>query len=118
VWVQRRIRLCDTASAAAAEAVLPSSAHQVAFYRLRQLFCDVLTHEETTMKRLVRLLLLLLLVTMTYLNSSCAQLLGEDEAAEDVPGCPPSCVCFRTTVRCMFLQLDAVPDVPDSTTIL
>jgi len=61
---------------------------------------------------LVRLLLLLLGATTTG-----GQLPGEEEA-EDVPGCPPSCVCFRTTVRCMFLQLDAVPDVPDSTTIL
>jgi hypothetical protein len=32
--------------------------------------------------------------------------------------CPPRCLCFRTTVRCMFLQLDKVPEVPPETTIL
>jgi len=61
--------------------------------------------------------LLLLTVTVTSLSVVGGQLLGE-EVAEDIPGCPPSCVCFRTTVRCMFLQLDAVPRVPEATTIL
>lgn len=32
--------------------------------------------------------------------------------------CPAKCLCFRTTVRCMFLQLDAIPEVPRETTIL
>lgn len=32
--------------------------------------------------------------------------------------CPHQCLCFRTTVRCMFLQLDHVPRVPQETTIL
>ncbi|XP_052121607.1 peroxidasin [Frankliniella occidentalis] len=32
--------------------------------------------------------------------------------------CPNRCVCFKTTVRCMFLQLDHVPRVPPDTTIL
>ncbi|XP_014669845.1 PREDICTED: peroxidasin homolog [Priapulus caudatus] len=33
--------------------------------------------------------------------------------------CPDRCLCFSTTVRCMFLQFDEIPDdVPDSTTIL
>ncbi|XP_021933010.1 peroxidasin isoform X6 [Zootermopsis nevadensis] len=32
--------------------------------------------------------------------------------------CPARCLCFRTTVRCMFLQLDKVPEVPPETTIL
>uniref|UniRef100_A0A646QDL0 Peroxidasin n=1 Tax=Hemiscolopendra marginata TaxID=943146 RepID=A0A646QDL0_9MYRI len=32
--------------------------------------------------------------------------------------CPDRCLCFRTTVRCMFLQLDHVPSVPRETTIL
>ncbi|KAJ9586073.1 hypothetical protein L9F63_020270, partial [Diploptera punctata] len=32
--------------------------------------------------------------------------------------CPARCLCFRTTVRCMFLQLDSVPQVPSETTIL
>jgi len=74
------------------------------------------------MKPVVRLLLLLVVVTTVmrtfYLDPVGGQLLGAGEQAEDVPGCPASCVCFRTTVRCMFLQLDSVPDVPDSTTIL
>jgi len=69
------------------------------------------------MRPAVQLLLLLLLVVMIYLHPASGQLLGEEEA-EDIPGCPPNCVCFRTTVRCMFLQLDAVPDVPDATTTL
>uniref|UniRef100_A0A4D5R9E2 Peroxidasin n=1 Tax=Scolopendra viridis TaxID=118503 RepID=A0A4D5R9E2_SCOVI len=32
--------------------------------------------------------------------------------------CPDRCLCFRTTVRCMFLHLDHVPPVPPETTIL
>lgn len=32
--------------------------------------------------------------------------------------CPSRCLCFRSTVRCMFLQLDYVPPVPLNTTIL
>ena len=32
--------------------------------------------------------------------------------------CPSRCLCFRSTVRCMFLELDQVPAVPSNTTIL
>ncbi|XP_043196790.1 peroxidasin homolog isoform X2 [Amphibalanus amphitrite] len=32
--------------------------------------------------------------------------------------CPPRCLCFRTTVRCMFLGLRQLPQVPEATTIL
>ncbi|KAL3869555.1 hypothetical protein ACJMK2_042223 [Sinanodonta woodiana] len=32
--------------------------------------------------------------------------------------CPSRCLCFRSTVRCMFLQMDRVPKVPPETTIL
>ncbi|XP_071524649.1 peroxidasin homolog isoform X1 [Panulirus ornatus] len=32
--------------------------------------------------------------------------------------CPPKCLCFRTTVRCMFLGLKRIPHVPHKTTIL
>ena len=32
--------------------------------------------------------------------------------------CPPKCLCFRTTVRCMFLGLKRIPLVPTKTTIL
>lgn len=32
--------------------------------------------------------------------------------------CPSRCLCFRTTVRCMFLQMEKVPEVPSTTTIL
>ncbi|KAL5015945.1 hypothetical protein ScPMuIL_005534 [Solemya velum] len=32
--------------------------------------------------------------------------------------CPDRCLCFRTTVRCMFLQLDRIPQVPEDTTVL
>ncbi|XP_062863313.1 peroxidasin homolog [Trichomycterus rosablanca] len=32
--------------------------------------------------------------------------------------CPSRCLCFRTTVRCMHLNLETVPDVSPQTTIL
>ncbi|XP_078669070.1 peroxidasin-like isoform X2 [Branchiostoma floridae x Branchiostoma belcheri] len=32
--------------------------------------------------------------------------------------CPSRCLCFRTTVRCMHLQLDRIPQVAPTTTIL
>lgn len=32
--------------------------------------------------------------------------------------CPSRCLCFRTTVRCMHLNLEAVPTVSPQTTIL
>ncbi|XP_075427629.1 peroxidasin homolog isoform X2 [Ascaphus truei] len=32
--------------------------------------------------------------------------------------CPSHCVCFRTTVRCMHLMLDTIPDMPVQTSIL
>ncbi|XP_048353880.1 peroxidasin-like [Sphaerodactylus townsendi] len=32
--------------------------------------------------------------------------------------CPSRCLCFRTTVRCMHLMLEAVPDVPPQTNVL
>ncbi|XP_078456569.1 peroxidasin homolog [Lampetra planeri] len=42
-------------------------------------------------------------------------LLGWSPAAV---ACPSRCLCFRTTVRCMHLQLDTVPRVDPRTTIL
>lgn len=33
-------------------------------------------------------------------------------------GCPSRCLCFRTTVRCMHLLLEAVPAVAPQTSIL
>ena len=36
--------------------------------------------------------------------------------AQEVHRCPARCLCFRTTVRCMFLQLEKVPPVPVETT--
>lgn len=32
--------------------------------------------------------------------------------------CPNRCVCAATTVRCMFLKLDSIPEVPPDTTVL
>ena len=32
--------------------------------------------------------------------------------------CPERCLCYRTTVRCMFLQLKNIPVVPPETTTL
>lgn len=41
------------------------------------------------------------------------------QTEEEMPGCPHKCICFRTTVRCMFMQLERVPDdVPEDTTVL
>ncbi|KAM4692008.1 LOW QUALITY PROTEIN: peroxidasin homolog [Rhinophrynus dorsalis] len=34
------------------------------------------------------------------------------------PACPSRCLCFRTTVRCMHLMLESVPDIPVHTSIL
>ncbi|KAK8739717.1 hypothetical protein OTU49_003162 [Cherax quadricarinatus] len=39
-------------------------------------------------------------------------------AAAAAVRCPPKCLCFRTTVRCMFLGLKRIPHVPPKTTIL
>ena len=33
-------------------------------------------------------------------------------------GCPDRCVCYETIVRCMFLKLKNVPDIPRNTTNL
>lgn len=33
-------------------------------------------------------------------------------------GCPSRCLCFRSTVRCMHLLLEAVPAVAPQTSIL
>ncbi|XP_075729831.1 peroxidasin isoform X2 [Rhipicephalus microplus] len=38
-------------------------------------------------------------------------------AASAAP-CPQGCLCVGTTVRCMFLNLDHVPRVPENTTVL
>lgn len=32
--------------------------------------------------------------------------------------CPSRCLCFRTTVRCMHLMLETIPDIPPQTSIL
>lgn len=32
--------------------------------------------------------------------------------------CPSRCLCFRTTVRCMHLMLENIPEVPPQTNIL
>ncbi|CDQ68684.1 unnamed protein product [Oncorhynchus mykiss] len=37
---------------------------------------------------------------------------------QPVYSCPSRCLCFRTTVRCMHLNLETVPAVAPSTTIL
>ncbi|KAM4622957.1 peroxidasin homolog [Discoglossus pictus] len=33
-------------------------------------------------------------------------------------GCPSRCLCFRSTVRCMHLMLETIPNIPVQTTIL
>ncbi|XP_073463531.1 peroxidasin homolog [Aquarana catesbeiana] len=37
---------------------------------------------------------------------------------QQVLSCPSRCLCFRSTVRCMHLMLDAIPEVPVHTSIL
>ncbi|KAM3923611.1 peroxidasin homolog isoform 2-T2 [Leptodactylus fuscus] len=37
---------------------------------------------------------------------------------QQVAACPSRCLCFRTTIRCMHLMLDSIPDVPVQTTVL
>ncbi|ODM97861.1 Peroxidasin-like protein [Orchesella cincta] len=44
--------------------------------------------------------------------------IGSSQEAPTHNQCPLRCLCFRTTVRCMFLHLEKVPDVPDDTTVL
>lgn len=39
-------------------------------------------------------------------------------ASKPGAGCPSRCLCFRTTVRCMHLLLEAVPAVSPQTSIL
>lgn len=39
-------------------------------------------------------------------------------ASKPGAGCPSRCLCFRTTVRCMHLLLEAVPAVAPQTSIL
>lgn len=39
-------------------------------------------------------------------------------ASKQGAGCPSRCLCFRTTVRCMHLLLEAVPAVAPQTSIL
>ncbi|CAH0386545.1 unnamed protein product [Bemisia tabaci] len=43
---------------------------------------------------------------------------GPLDVAQPTPACPSKCVCFRTTVRCMSVDLRDVPRVPANTTIL
>ncbi|XP_037498164.1 peroxidasin homolog isoform X3 [Rhipicephalus sanguineus] len=39
-------------------------------------------------------------------------------AAASAAACPQGCLCVGTTVRCMFLNFDHVPRVPENTTVL
>lgn len=43
---------------------------------------------------------------------------GPLDVTQPTPVCPSKCVCFRTTVRCMSVDLRDVPRVPANTTIL
>lgn len=46
-----------------------------------------------------------------------ALVLGNPGVTAEAP-CPFRCICFRTTVRCMFQHLEYVPQVSNDTTIL
>ncbi|EEB18897.1 hypothetical protein Phum_PHUM538490 [Pediculus humanus corporis] len=32
--------------------------------------------------------------------------------------CPSKCICFKTTVRCMLVHIERVPQIPKDTTML
>ncbi|XP_013375469.1 PREDICTED: peroxidasin-like protein [Chinchilla lanigera] len=51
---------------------------------------------------------LLFWITCFLLASRCLPLLP----------CPSRCLCFKSTVRCMHLMLDHIPQVPQQTTVL
>lgn len=56
--------------------------------------------------------------TINHFIFFLASLLSGSIVFNDVAACPERCVCFRTTVQCMFLQLHRVISVPPDTTIL
>lgn len=57
-------------------------------------------------KKTMVLLLLLLVFSLSSFPSAAAE-------------CPAKCMCFKTTVRCMFLHLDRIPDrISPATTVL
>lgn len=67
------------------------------------------TMTSPTIQNKLPLFLLLVSVVFFVLPSSSS-------ATTD---CPTGCMCFKTTVRCMFLQLDGIPDhIPPATTVL
>lgn len=66
--------------------------------------------------------ILLVLSTVAVLMSMVVVMVDSQQVQDDGSSgsirCPTRCLCFRSTVRCMFLQLDRVPQVPSNTTIL
>lgn len=63
--------------------------------------------------RIKRSSILIALVCSVYLFAILSPSQGQVTAQ-----CPLRCLCFRTTVRCMFLHLEKVPDIPEDTTVL
>ena len=59
--------------------------------------------------------LLVLLMLLLYVTACTSQSAQQQEQQQR---CPDKCLCFRTTVRCMFVQLSTIPVVPPHTTIL
>lgn len=55
---------------------------------------------------------------INYLIYVLASILSGLIFLSGVAACPERCLCFRTTVQCMFLQLHRVISVPPDTTIL
>ncbi|CAA9998877.1 unnamed protein product, partial [Nesidiocoris tenuis] len=45
-------------------------------------------------------------------------LAGVFAVADESPSCPAKCMCFRSTVRCMHLHLQTIPDAPTNTSVL
>ena len=66
--------------------------------------------------------ILLILSSVAVLMSVVVVMVDSQQVQDDGSSgsirCPTRCLCFRSTVRCMFLQLDRVPQVPSNTTIL
>ncbi|XP_044733835.1 peroxidasin isoform X3 [Chrysoperla carnea] len=53
-----------------------------------------------------------------YSPTTAVSLSSTQQSQNPSVPCPKKCLCFRKTVRCMFLHLDRIPKIPVETTIL
>ncbi len=52
--------------------------------------------------------MLLLLIAMSVVLASSAKIMNTNDVMQN--RCPPDCVCYKRTVRCMFLRLKQIPE--------